>query len=479
MAAAAAISDKVPAAAPWPHAISIVILINNVRVMLTATPVAVMLTRTLALTPADINYIYAAMFIPTSFEALYALLSDKAPLLGERRRPYFVVFAALQALATLFLSQASSKTSALVWSILLGAANSGTTAVANGCVADVARQSSSTFASGAASACEALRWAGNVIGTALAALLLYLWTDPRSVLLFSCVCPIAVVFAALFVPPQLEPPPPALTSDGDDDEEVAEVADVADESAALLSPQPLPALPPQQQQPTTPQQQQPPTATIMVVARHLAKHLYAPILVVAGRALVPSHRTTFSSFAYQALEGIPSYQYTIASAAGNLGSLVGAAVYFRILRMRFSIRQLYISLALIAAAAPLMRIALFVMRLDEARRNPTSTLVLLCAWNFVEDAMWSAALVPGMALIALNAVKGYEALSFAIVATITAWVTTVQGYISGALTAAFGVRASDKGWTVDETNGLSSLILLCCLLHALLLPPLYVFFPRK
>ena len=40
-------------------------------------------------------------FVPSAFEAVYALASDRLPWRGERRRPYFV--ALVQALSTLFL----------------------------------------------------------------------------------------------------------------------------------------------------------------------------------------------------------------------------------------------------------------------------------------------------------------------------------------------------------------------------------------
>ena len=113
-----------------------------------ATPPSVLLH----LTPAAVNAFYATMFVPSAFEAVYALLSDRLPWRGERRRPYFV--ALVQALSTLFLARAKTRHSALVSAVVLSAA------VANGCVADVARGTQSGVSGGAASALEALRWGG-------------------------------------------------------------------------------------------------------------------------------------------------------------------------------------------------------------------------------------------------------------------------------------------------------------------------------
>ena len=141
-----------------PLPLSTLIFANNVRVMLFATPLSLLLNRTLHLTPAAVNAFYATMFVPSAFEAVYALVSDRLPWRGERRRPYFV--ALVQALSTLFLARAKTRHSALVSAVVLSAANSATAAVANGCVADVARGTQSGVSGGAASALEALRWGG-------------------------------------------------------------------------------------------------------------------------------------------------------------------------------------------------------------------------------------------------------------------------------------------------------------------------------
>ena len=151
-----------------PLPLSTLIFANNVRVMLFATPLSLLLNRTLHLTPAAVNAFYATMFVPSAFEAVYALVSDRLPWRGERRRPYFVALALVQALSTLFLARANTRHSALVSAVVLSAANSATAAVANGCVADVARGTQSGVSGGAASALEALRWGGNLVARCLA-----------------------------------------------------------------------------------------------------------------------------------------------------------------------------------------------------------------------------------------------------------------------------------------------------------------------
>ena len=126
-----------------------------------------------------------------------------------------------------------------------------------------------------------------------------------------------------------------------------------------------------------------------------------------------------------------------------------------------------VALTVLAAVAPLARIWLFVGRVDAAASDPLGTLVLLSARNFAEDAVWSAALVPGLALAAQSAAKGWEAFSFAAVATATAWATTAQGYASASIARGIGVEAGPGGtWDSAGTGALAALIALCSRLGA-------------
>ena len=326
-------------------------------------------------------------------------------------------------------------------------------------MADVARGTQSGVSGGAASALEALRWGGNLVGTGLAAALLGVLDDPRAVLTASCACPLAVCVAACFV------------RDSDLSDAAPRFVSLDDDSAPLLLPQqssttPLPPPPPPPPPTIT-------TTTTTTTIKRIAKAVWRPAVVVAARSLVPSHRTSFASFAYTAF-ALPSYQYTVASAAGNLGSCVGAVLFYRVLRS-LPVRRTYVALTVLAAVAPLARIWLFVGRVDAAASDPLGTLVLLSAWNFAEDAVWSAALVPGLALAAQSAAKGWEAFSFAAVATATAWATTAQGYASASIARGLGVEAGPGGtWDSAGTGALAALIALCCALHAVLLPPLAV-----
>ena len=162
-----------------PLPLSTLIFANNVRVMLFATPLSLLLNRTLHLTPAAVNAFYATMFVPSAFEAVYALLSDRLPWRGERRRPYFV--ALVQALSTLFLARGQD---AAHCARQRGRPQRG------GCewLRGGRRSGHAERRVGRRGERVGLRWGGNLVATLLGVL-----DDPRAVLTASCACPLAAV----------------------------------------------------------------------------------------------------------------------------------------------------------------------------------------------------------------------------------------------------------------------------------------------